>query len=97
MLKASPQLLQLLRSVEADLARFTSQPGRRPEGIFADVLPFLVDQLQDWEAYAGAGQAAPLAQVSAPLESPIKCRALLTQGFTSKICTEYTTQPRSGA
>ena len=86
MLKASPQLLQLLRSVEADLARFTSQPGRRPEGIFADVLPFLVDQLQDWEAYAGAGQAALLAQVSAPLESLVKPRALLIQGFACKIC-----------
>ena len=76
MLKASLQLLQLLRSVEADLARFTSQPGRRPEGVFADVLPFLVDQLQDWEAYAGAGQAALLAQVSAPLESASNRRSV---------------------
>lgn len=58
MLKGSPQLLQLLKVLELDLLRYSSQPGRRPEGPYADVLPFIVDQGQDWEAFAVAGQSA---------------------------------------
>lgn len=56
--KASPQLLQLLKAVESDLQKVTDQAGRRPEGPYAEVLPFLVSQRQDWEQYAAASQAS---------------------------------------
>jgi len=61
-LKASPFLLPLLREVEGDLGRFTGQAGRRPEGVHADVLPFLVTQGQDWEAYASSSQPSTTSQ-----------------------------------
>lgn len=74
-LKASPQLLELLKAVEADTARYTSQAGRRPEGPYADVLPFIVDQRQDWESFATVGQTQAPPQVPRHLER--QCVTLL--------------------
>ncbi|BDA48624.1 hypothetical protein COCOBI_12-3050 [Coccomyxa sp. Obi] len=48
----SPELRELIAEVEADYARFVQHPGRRPEGPYAEVLPFLAEQAQDWEAAA---------------------------------------------
>lgn len=42
----------MLSVVEADFARFLT--SRRPEGPFAEVLPFAHDQAADWEAAAAA-------------------------------------------
>ena len=49
---AAPELCQLVREVEEDYARFLQHPGRRPKGPYAEVLPFLAEQAQDWEASA---------------------------------------------
>ena len=62
--RASPQLAQLLKEVEPELVKVTRQAGRRLEGPHAELLPFLMSQRQDWEAYALAGQS------STPLVSP---------------------------
>ena len=68
-LKSSPTLLGLLREVEGELGRYTGQAGRRPEGVHADVLPFLVSQGQDWEAYAASGQpSTPSQQVDSSIK-----------------------------
>ena len=64
--RASPQLVRLLRAVEADLRSYGAQAGRRPEGPYAEVLPFAASQLQDWQSYAAAGQTST-SQVSVPL------------------------------
>lgn len=42
----------MLAAVEADFGRFLG--SRRPEGPFAEVLPFAHDQAADWEAAAAA-------------------------------------------
>ncbi|KAK9815560.1 hypothetical protein WJX72_005838 [[Myrmecia] bisecta] len=49
---AAPELGDLLRTVEHDFARYMAHPARRPEGLYAEVLPFLHDQAQDWEVTA---------------------------------------------
>ncbi len=54
---AAPELCQLVREVEEDYARFLQHPGRRPKGPYAEVLPFLAEQAQDWEASASATSA----------------------------------------
>lgn len=56
--KASEQLKSLLKGVEADLREYEGQGGRRSESIYADTLPFLASQRQDWEGYASAGQSS---------------------------------------
>lgn len=50
--QAAPELVTMLGTVEADFARFLA--SRRPEGPFAEVLPFAHDQAADWEAAAVA-------------------------------------------
>lgn len=58
--QSAPELVGMLAAVEADFARFLA--SRRPEGPFAEVLPFAHDQVGDWEAAAAAessGAAPP--------------------------------------
>jgi hypothetical protein len=74
-LQSAPHLLQLLKEVEQDLSRYTGQAGRRPEGAHADVLPFLVTQGNDWEAYATSGQPSTSHQV------PPRCPAASISGM----------------
>ena len=50
--QAAPELVTMLGSVEGDFAHFLA--SRRPEGPFAEVLPFVHDQAADWEAAAAA-------------------------------------------
>lgn len=56
LLQAAPELLKLLKDVEGDYSRFTHPEGgltpRRPEGVYAELIPFLQDQAQDWLAAA---------------------------------------------
>ena len=54
---AAPELCQLVREVEEDYERFLQHPGRRPKGPHAEVLPFLAEQAQAWEASATATSA----------------------------------------
>ncbi|CAK0739108.1 hypothetical protein CVIRNUC_001137 [Coccomyxa viridis] len=59
---AAPELCQLIKDVEADYERFLQHPGRRPKGPYAEVLPFLAEQAQDWESCAtatSAGSSSP--------------------------------------
>ena len=59
---AAPELCQLIKDVEADYERFLQHPGRRPKGPYAEVLPFLAEQAQDWESCAiatSAGSSPP--------------------------------------
>jgi hypothetical protein len=65
---AAPELCELLRAVEADYARFLQH--RRPEGPYAEVLPFLAEQAQEWEAAAAATSASVPPVVSFP---PFSC------------------------
>ena len=63
---AAPELCQLVREVEEDYERFLQHPGRRPKGPYAEVLPFLAEQAQDWEASASAtssGASVPTVSV----------------------------------
>ena len=63
---AAPELCQLVREVEDDYERFLQHPGRRPKGPYAEVLPFLAEQAQDWEASASAtssGASVPTVSV----------------------------------
>lgn len=76
----SPELCELIAAVEADYARFVQHPGRRPEGPYAEVLPFLAEQAQDWEAAALAtSTTCPPVSVSAPSESK-HCRQVHAYG-----------------
>jgi hypothetical protein len=69
---AAPELCELLRGVEADYARFLQH--RRPEGAHAEVLPFLAEQAQEWEAAATAtSSTSPQSSVCALL---FLCRGL---------------------
>lgn len=54
---AAPELCALIKEVEADYVRFLQHPGRRPKGPYAEVLPFLAEQAQDWETSAAATSA----------------------------------------
>ena len=63
----SPELCGLIRGVEGDYARFLHHPTRRPEGPHSELLPWLADQAQEWEAVATAGAAtAPTASTVSP-------------------------------
>ncbi len=55
---AAPELCGLIREVEADYERFLQHPGRRPKGPYAEILPFLAEQAQDWESSATASSSA---------------------------------------
>lgn len=75
---AAPELCQLVQDVEEDYERFLQHPGRRPKGPYAEVLPFLAEQAQDWEASAratSAGSSVPT--VSTPLNSRYQLYRLL--------------------
>lgn len=75
-LAQSPELCELIVAVEADYARYVQHPGRRPEGPYAEVLPFLAEQAQDWEAAALAtSTTCPPASVRALSQSK-QCRLL---------------------
>ena len=50
--QSAPELVGMLAAVEADFGRYLG--SRRPEGPFAEVLPFAHDQAADWEAAAAA-------------------------------------------
>ncbi len=56
---AAPELRGLIAGVEADYGRYLGHPKRRPEGPHAELLPWLAEQAQDWEAAALAGLAGP--------------------------------------
>ena len=66
---AAPELCQLIKDVEADYERFLQHPGRRPKGPYAEVLPFLAEQAQDWESCATATSAGS----SPPAVCPLVC------------------------
>lgn len=64
----APELCELIAAVEEDYTRVLQHPGRRPEGPYAELLPFLAEQAQDWEAAATATTTAnPPSPVSSPL------------------------------
>jgi len=54
-LSDSPDLVALLKAVDASLAHFHSNHHRTTEAAYAEVLPFLCDQALDWEKVALAG------------------------------------------
>lgn len=67
---SAPELVRLLEAVETEAARFATlngshaatwnMPRYRPEGAFAELLPWVADQVADWEAAASAdGLPAP--------------------------------------
>ncbi|WIA17648.1 hypothetical protein OEZ85_014453 [Tetradesmus obliquus] len=53
--ESGPELLVELRAAEAAYNRYVGASVRRPEGELAELLPWLADQAQDWEAAAAAG------------------------------------------
>ena len=67
---AAPELCQLVREVEEDYERFLQHPGRRPKGPHAEVLPFLAEQAQDWEASASATSAGSPVPAVSPFPEP---------------------------
>ena len=66
---AAPELCQMIKDVEADYERFLQHPGRRPKGPYAEVLPFLAEQAQDWESCATATSAGSSPPAVCPLVS----------------------------
>ncbi len=86
----APELCELIAAVEDDYARFLQHPGRRPEGPYAELLPFLAEQAQDWEAAALATSSAgsPTSSVSVPSlgrigSLPLPCEGTL---LTPRAC-----------
>ena len=73
-LKASSQIADLLKTIEGDLLRYQAQPGRRPDGVYAEVLPFLAEQQQQWQSFATAGLTMPEMQVK--LQKALFCHHL---------------------
>jgi len=60
---AAPELCQLIKDVEGDYEAFLKHPVRRPKGPYAEVLPFLAEQAQEWESSATAtttGSVSPI-------------------------------------
>lgn len=53
-LGASSELIDTLQRVEQDLGRYASTQPRRAEGPYAELLPWLYEQLVDWETAATA-------------------------------------------
>ena len=53
-LESSPALVDLLRAVERDVNRCAASQPRRAEGPYAELLPWLIDQAQDWQIAATA-------------------------------------------
>lgn len=51
-LEASGELVDLLRVVERDVNKYAASHPRRAEGPFAEYLPWLYDQVLDWQAAA---------------------------------------------
>uniref|UniRef100_A0A7S2VW20 Uncharacterized protein n=1 Tax=Chlamydomonas chlamydogama TaxID=225041 RepID=A0A7S2VW20_9CHLO len=72
----SPALLKELKCVEGVYNRYLQSPLRRPEGEYADILAWCVDQAHDWEAAAAAG---------APTNPPIQVDAMYRL-FTTDSC-----------
>lgn len=62
MLSASPELVTLLRGAEAAYAAYVTSRARRLDGQFGELLPWLCEQLVEWEVGATAnflGEAVP--------------------------------------
>ena len=55
-MRAAAELVPTLDQLEAGFRRYIAT--RRPEGAFAEFLPFAADQVSDWEA-AAASDGAP--------------------------------------
>jgi hypothetical protein len=53
-LESAPELVDLLLSVERDVNRASTTQGRRMEGPHAELLPWLLEQAQDWQEAATA-------------------------------------------
>ena len=53
-LESSPALVDLLRAVERDVNRCAASQPRRAEGPYAELLPWLIEQSQDWQTAATA-------------------------------------------
>lgn len=51
-LEASNELVDLLRVVERDVNKYAASHPRRAEGPFADYMPWLYDQVLDWQVAA---------------------------------------------
>lgn len=51
-LESSPELLNLLRNIEQDINKAAASKGRRVEGQYAEILPWLLEQEQDWRVMA---------------------------------------------
>lgn len=64
--ESAPELVELLQSVERDLVRHMEIAPRRAEGQFAEILPWLADQLHDWTAAASINSAGDTPFARAP-------------------------------
>jgi hypothetical protein len=53
-LESSSALVDLLRAVERDVNRCAASQPRRAEGPYAELLPWLIEQAQDWQVAATA-------------------------------------------
>jgi hypothetical protein len=56
-LESSPDLISLLSSVERDLSKYMDLGPRRAEGPYAEMLPWLTQQLHGWVAAASTNTA----------------------------------------
>jgi len=56
-LESSPDLISLLSSVERDLSKYMDLAPRRAEGPYAEMLPWLTQQLHGWVAAASTNTA----------------------------------------
>ena len=65
-LESSPALVELLQCVERDFNRCAASQPRRTEGVNADVLPWLIEQAQEWSAAATVNAANNGGSAAAP-------------------------------
>jgi hypothetical protein len=65
-LESSPDLVTLLSTVEFDLNKYMELAPRRPEGPYAEMLPWLMQQLHGWVAAAGTNTAGDSPFFKAP-------------------------------
>lgn len=54
MLEASPELLELLRGIEQEMNKAVISHGRRMDGAYSDIVPWLLEQIEDWQRFAEA-------------------------------------------
>ena len=69
-LRAAAELVPTLDQLEAGFRRYIAT--RRPEGPFAEFLPFASDQVTDWEA-AAAGSGATADSAHTEVDERTRC------------------------